>query len=124
MKKISIVAATFIALALASGTAGAADAKKGKKVFNKCKACHTMKAGKNKVGPSLHGIMGRKAASVPKFKYSKAMKTSDLTWDEDTLRKFLAKPKKFLKGTRMSFAGIKKEKQMDNLMAYLKEASK
>ena len=75
MKKLSIVAATFIALALASGAAGAADAKKGKKVFNKCKACHTMKAGKNKIGPSLHGIMGRKAASVPKFKYSKAMKT-------------------------------------------------
>lgn len=124
MKKTSIAAATFIALALAAGTAGAADAKKGKKVFNKCKACHTMKAGKNKIGPSLHGIMGRKAASVPKFKYSKAMKTSGLTWDDATLRKFLTKPKKFLKGTRMAFAGIKKQKQMDDLIAYMKEASK
>ena len=124
MKKLSIVAATFIALALASGTAGAADAKKGKKVFNKCKACHTMKAGKNKIGPSLHGIMGRKAASLPKFKYSKAMKASNLTWDDETLRKFLKKPKKLVKGTRMAFAGIKKKKQMDNLMAYIKEASK
>jgi cytochrome c len=123
MKKLSI-AATFIVLTLASGTAVATDANKGKKVFNKCKACHTMKAGKNKIGPSLHGIMGRKAASVPKFKYSKAMKASGLTWDDKTLRKFLKKPKKLVKGTRMSFAGIKKQKQMDNLMAYLKKASK
>jgi len=123
MKKLSI-AATFIVLTLASGTAVATDANKGKKVFNKCKACHTMKAGKNKIGPSLHGIMGRKAASDPKFKYSKAMKASGLTWDDKTLRKFLKKPKKLVKGTRMSFAGIKKQKQMDNLMAYLKKASK
>jgi cytochrome c len=123
MKKLSI-AATFILLTLASGTAVATDANKGKKVFNKCKACHTMKAGKNKIGPSLHGIMGRKAASVPKFKYSKAMKASGLTWDDKTLRKFLKKPKKLVKGTRRSFAGIKKQKQMDNLMAYLKKASK
>jgi len=123
MKKLSI-AATFIVLTLASGTAVATDANKGKKVFNKCKACHTMKAGKNKIGPSLHGIMGRKAASVPKFKYSKAMKASGLTWDDKTLRKFLKKPKKLVKGTRMSFAGIKKQKQMDNLMAYLKKTSK
>ena len=124
MKKLGIAAATFIALAFASGTAAAADAKKGKKVFNKCKACHAMKAGKNKLGPSLHGIIGRKAASVPKFRYSKAMKVSGLTWDEETLRKFLEKPKKLIKGTRMSFAGIKKQKQMDNLIAYIKEASK
>ena len=123
MKIFSIAAATFIALTLAAGSAGAADAKKGKKVYNKCKACHALKAGKNKVGPSLHGIMGRKAASVPKFKYSKAMKNSDLTWDEATLRKYLKKPRAFVKGTRMAFAGIKKKKDMDNLIAYLKKAS-
>ena len=123
MKLFRIVAAAFTAFTLAAGTAGAADAIKGKKVYNKCKACHALKAGKNKVGPSLHGIMGRKAASVPKFKYSKAMKNSGLIWDEETLRKYLKKPRAFLKGTRMSFAGIKKEKDMDNLIAYLKQVS-
>ena len=67
--------------------------------------------------------MGRKAASEPKFKYTKAMKNFGLTWDEETLREYLKKPRAFLKGTRMSFAGIKKKKDMDNLIAYLKKAS-
>ena len=123
MKIVSITTAAVTALTLAAGTAGAADAQKGKKVYNKCKACHALKAGKNKGGPSLHGIMGRKAASVLKFKYSKAMKNSGLTWDEETLRKYLKKPRAFLKGTRMSFAGIKKERDMDNLIAYLKQVT-
>jgi len=124
MKKLTILAAVFAALAFGTGTASAADAAKGKKVFNKCKACHAVKAGKNKVGPSLHGLMGRKAATVPGFKYSKAMKASGIVWDEANLRGYLEKPRKFLKGTRMAFAGIKKKKQMDNLIAYLKEATK
>ena len=124
MKKLTILAAVFAALALNAGNASAADAAKGKKVYNKCKACHALKAGKNKVGPTLHGLFGRKAATVPGFKYSKAMKASGVTWDEESLRAYLKKPRKFIKGTRMAFAGIKKEKQMDNLVAYLKEATK
>ena len=124
MKKLTILAAVFAALALSAGNASAADAAKGKKVYNKCKACHALKAGKNKVGPTLHGLFGRKAATVPGFKYSKAMKTSGVTWDEESLRAYLKKPRKFIKGTRMAFAGIKKKKQMDNLVAYLKEATK
>ena len=124
MKKLTILAAVFAALALSAGNASAADAAKGKKVYNKCKACHALKAGKNKVGPTLHGLFGRKAATVPNFKYSKAMKTSGVTWDEESLRAYLKKPRKFIKGTRMAFAGIKKKKQMDDLVAYLKEATK
>ena len=124
MKKLTILAAVFAALALSAGNASAADAAKGKKVYNKCKACHALKAGKNKVGPTLHGLFGRKAATVPNFKYSKAMKASGVTWDEKSLRAYLKKPRKFIKGTRMAFAGIKKKKQMDNLVAYLKEATK
>lgn len=123
MKKLTILAAVF-ALALSAGNASAADAEKGKKVYNKCKACHALKAGKNKVGPTLHGLFGRKAATVPNFKYSKAMKASGVTWDEESLRAYLKKPRKFIKGTRMAFAGIKKKKQMDDLVAYLKEATK
>ena len=124
MKKLTILAAVFAALALNAGNASAADAAKGKKVYNKCKACHALKAGKNKVGPTLHGLFGRRAATVPKFKYSKAMKASGVTWDEESLRAYLKKPRKFIKGTRMAFAGIKKKKQMDDLVAYLKEATK
>lgn len=124
MKKLTILAAVFAALALSAGNASAADIAKGKKVYNKCKACHALKAGKNKVGPTLHGLFGRKAATVPNFKYSKAMKASGVTWDEESLRAYLKKPRKFIKGTRMAFAGIKKKKQMDNLVAYLKEATK
>ena len=124
MKKLTILAAVFAALALSAGNASAADAAKGKKVYNKCKACHALKAGKNKVGPTLHGLFGRKAATVPSFKYSKAMKASGVTWDEESLRAYLKKPRKFIKGTRMAFAGIKKKNQMDNLIAYLKESTK
>ena len=113
--------AAALAVMMAAGTVDAADAKKGKKVFNKCKACHTIKkGGKNKVGPNLHGIVGKKAAQVKGFKYSKAMKASGLTWDEATLDKFLTKPKKMMKKTKMAFAGLKKKSQRDNVIAYLK----
>jgi len=122
MKSTKILAiGTLIALSLSATSAMATgDVTKGAKVFKKCKACHTVdEGGKNKIGPNLFGISGRSAASVEGFKYSKAMKGSGLTWDDATLDSFLKKPKKFLKGTKMSFAGVKKEKQRINLIAYL-----
>ena len=122
IRRIAKLALALVtATALMSGAALAAgDAAKGKKVFNKCKACHSLKAGKNKIGPSLNGIIGRAAGSVDGFKYSKAMKGSGLTWDEETLKKYLTKPKKFIKKTKMSFGGLKKESQRADLIAYLK----
>ncbi len=116
--------AAIVALALAAGAAQAADVKKGKKVFNKCKACHTVKkGGAKKIGPNLYGVVGRKAAMIEGFKYSSAMKESGLTWDEATLDKFLKKPKKMVKKTKMSFAGLRKDKQRANVIAYLKSHS-
>ncbi len=107
--------AAFAAPALAAG-----DADAGKKVFNKCKACHSMNEGKNKVGPTLFKIIGRDAAAIESFKYSKALKASGLTWDEETLTRFLTKPKAAVPGTRMAFRGLKNEADIENLIAWMK----
>ncbi|MEM7268772.1 MAG: c-type cytochrome [Pseudomonadota bacterium] len=95
------------------------DVKKGKKVFKKCKACHQLKAGKHKVGPSLAGILGQPAGAQEGFRYSKAMADSGLTWDVDTMTAFLTKPKDVLKKTSMAFRGLKKPEDIENLLAYL-----
>ena len=124
--KSSGIASLLIAgaLALASQSALAQDAGKGEKVYKKCKACHALEAGKNKVGPSLAGIFGRKAGSVEGFKYSKAMTESGIVWDEKTIGEFLTKPKDVVPKTRMAFPGLKKEADRADLIAYLKEATK
>ncbi len=123
MKKF---AAALTALAL-TGMAGAAlaegDAAAGEKVFKKCKACHMVgDSAKNKVGPLLNGIVGNEIASVDGFKYSKAFlakKDEGLIWTEEVLDAYLTKPKKYIKGTKMSFAGLKKEGDRANVIAYL-----
>jgi cytochrome c len=80
--------------------------------------------GKNKVGPNLNGIFGRKIATADGFKrYSKAFKGSDIVWDDETLDGFIEAPKKYIKKTRMSFAGLRKEQDRADLIAYLKEAT-
>ena len=119
MKKylVFVTAAAGILMAL---PAQAGDAKAGEKVFRKCKACHYVDKEKNKSGPHLVNIVGRAAGSVDGFKYSKAMKNSGLTWDEATLAEFLKKPKAYLKGTKMAFAGLRKDKDIDDVIAYLK----
>lgn len=113
------------AVILASGTTSAAgDAKKGKRIFNKCKACHSLAAGKKKIGPSLHGIFGRTSGTDAKFKFSSAMKKAKIVWSEKTLDAYIAKPRKLVPGTKMAFPGLKKQQDRDNLIAYLKEATK
>lgn len=125
--KILFAAALGFAMALGSQAALAeGDAEAGKKVYKKCAACHSIKAGKKKVGPSMAGIVGRAAASVEGFKYSKAMKAygeGGAAWDDATLDAFLTKPKKAVKGTKMGFRGLKKEEQRADLIAYLNTLS-
>src|SRR6516165_11981481 len=97
----------------------AADVEAGKAEFKKCALCHTTEASKNKVGPSLFGVVGRKSASLDNFAYSDAMKKFDHVWDDETLDKYLADPRALVPGTRMIFTGIKDEKERQDVIAYL-----
>jgi cytochrome c len=115
-----MVAAASV-LMLSAGTARAQDADAGKKVFNPCRACHVLDQPTNRIGPHLVGLIGRKAGSVEGFSYSDAMKNSGITWDEESLSKYLKDPKGFIAGNKMAFAGVKKDDDLKNLIAYLKE---
>lgn len=113
-------------LILGMGTTFAAaegDSEKGKRVFNKCKACHQIGEGaKTRTGPILTGILDAAAASDPEFDYSSAMKDAaadGLVWDHEALATFLAKPRDFVPGTKMSFSGLRKESDIEDLLAYL-----
>ena len=101
------------------------DAKKGEKVFNKCKACHAVgDDAKNKVGPILNGVVGAEAGHIEDFKYSKALlekAEEGLVWDEETLTAYLTDPKEVIPGGSMSFAGLRKEDDVANVIAFLSE---
>ena len=124
LRMLTTTMTAAVLLGLIAGSALSADVKKGKKVFNKCKACHVADKEKNKVGPHLVGMFGRKAGTVEGFKYSKAMKDSGIEWSAETLTQYLKKPKDYVPGTKMVFAGLKKDSQIENLIAYLEEATK
>jgi len=109
----------------AAAPAAAQDAAAGQRVYNQCRACHTVdQGGRNAVGPNLHGVVGRKAASVEGFRYSGPMRekaSGGLTWNEDQLRAYLRNPKEVVPGGSMSYPGLKNEQQLNDLVAYLKQ---
>ena len=114
----------FVALLAVAGVgqAQAQDAAAGEKVFAVCKACHQIgENAKNVVGPELNGVIGRHSGSVAGCSYSPANKNSNLTWDEETFKKYIKDPKAMVPGTKMIFAGIKDEKKINDLVAYLKQ---
>ena len=106
----------------AIGPGYAQDAASGEKIFVQCKACHQIgESAKNAVGPVLNGLFGRKAGTIEGFSYSPANKNSGITWDEATFREYIRDPKAKVPGTKMTFPGLKDPKQIDDIVAYLKQ---
>ena len=126
-RDILLISASVIALSSFDARAQEGDAAAGATVFKKCATCHIVESDKNKVGPSLNGLFGRKAGTHPDFAYSAAMKAagdSGVVWDETALRDYLHNPKAKVKGTKMAFAGLKDDQEITDLIAYLKQYSK
>ena len=96
----------------------------GEKIFKKCAACHSIvKGGKNKIGPALYSVVGRKVGKVADYKYSKALAAYDKKWTFEELNGFLIKPSKYIKGTKMAYAGLRKEKDRASVIKYLNQNS-
>ena len=120
--KVKVIGIAVVALAASVGAAAAQDAAAGEKVFAKCKICHQVGEGaKNAVGPVLNGVVGRKAGSEEGYNYSTANKGSGLTWDDATLKQYLKNPRAMVPGTKMIFPGISSEKDIEDVIAYLKQ---
>jgi len=117
--KLSIIAAAISVVCLSSAAYADGDTVAGKSVFNKCAICHSPAQGKNSVGPTLFGVVGRQSASVDGFKYSDAMKAANKTWDAATLDTYLTNPKAMVPGTKMVFAGLPNPEDRANVIAYL-----
>jgi cytochrome c len=125
MKTWAVAVVAAIAGLATEASAQSGDAAKGQRVFNQqCRACHTVdKDGASAIGPNLHGLFGRKAGTLAGFEYSEAMKTSGIVWDDKTLAEYNRDPKGKVPGTKMVFNGVKQQAQLDDLMAYLKQAT-
>lgn len=123
MQLTVMVGAAGLVIAMA-GQCLAQDAAAGEKVFAKCKACHVVEGDTNKIGPSLKGVVGRTAGTHEGFRYSKAMAEAGekgLVWNDETLAEYLRDPKAYIKGNKMAFVGLKKDEDLANVIAYLKQ---
>jgi cytochrome c len=107
-----------------AANAAAADMAHGKNLFEECAACHALESGKQGLGPSLSGLMGRKAGSLEDFRYSPAMKRSGITWTRETLGSFLEEPQRDIAGNRMPYSGMPERKDREDLLEYLLQATK
>ena len=125
MKKLTASALIVLASSVAASAALAQDVAAGKSSFNKCLACHAIGEGaKNKVGPELNGLDGRKSGTAPDYSYSDANKNSGITWNEAEFKDYIKDPKAKVPGTKMIFAGIKNEKEINDLWAYVSQYDK
>ncbi|MGJ4930635.1 cytochrome c-550 CycA [Bradyrhizobium sp. HKCCYLS2038] len=125
MKKLTLTTFIIVASSSLASAALAQDAAAGKTSFNKCLPCHAIGEGaKNKVGPELNGLDGRKSGTVADYNYSDANKNSGITWNEAVFKEYIKDPKAKIPGTKMTFAGIKNETEINNLWAYVSSFDK
>jgi len=115
---------TVVLITMSAPSFAAGDAARGAEVFNRCAICHSMAAAENGIGPSLHGIIGRKAGTEPNYNFSKAMTASGIVWDDALLKKFLADPEAAVPGTKMHSGAVDDPQAIDDLIAYLKQGAK
>lgn len=123
MKHLFATATTLLVLAGNISTSQASEeamAAAGQEIFSRCQSCHTLIPSQNSFGPSLIGVYGRKAASLPRFAYSDALRASGITWSDDTLRQWIAGNDEFVPGTRMRHVAITDQAEQDYLIAFLK----
>ena len=121
----AILSSLVLVLPFLSQPAAAQDASAGERSFAKCRACHQIGEGaRNLVGPELNGLIGRHSGAVEGYSYSAANKNSGLTWDEATFAEYIKDPRTKIPGTKMIFAGIKSEKEIKDLTAFLKQFDK
>ena len=125
MKKMTLSVLVVIGSTALASAAMAQDVAAGKTSFNKCMACHAIGEGaKNKIGPELNGLNGRKSGTAPGYSYSDANKNSGITWNEAEFKDYIKDPKAKIPGTKMAFAGIKNEKEAGDLWAYISQFDK
>jgi len=121
MRMVRLAAATLMATGLASAAA-AQDLAAGEQSFRKCSPCHSVgEDARNKVGPVLNGLDGRKSGTVAEYSYSEANKKAEITWNEATFKEYIQNPMSRVPGTKMAFAGIKNDKEIGDLWGYLKQ---
>ncbi len=120
--KYLVVLTAVVTLTTAGVAHADGDAARGEKRFEECAACHKMAPGEDNVGPSLHGVFGRKAGTLTDFRYSPALKRSGITWTPQTLDTFLADPQKVVPANRMPYAGLADTSDRADLIAYLQKA--
>src|SRR5664280_1968286 len=125
MKNLTLSALLVLATSAAASSALAQDVAAGKASFNKCMACHAIGEGaKNKVGPELNGLDGRKSGTVEGYNYSDANKNSGITWNEAQFKEYIKDPKAKVPGTKMAFAGIKREQEVNDIWAFISQYDK
>ena len=122
MIRSAVALCLSLGLATAAAAQDAGDPKAGATVFKKCAPCHKVGEGaENSVGPELNGLFGRPAGSVAGYSYSEANRTSGIVWTGDVFADYIRAPQKVVKGTKMTFAGLKKDKDVADIIAYLKQ---
>lgn len=120
---LSLIASALLGVSAPPASADSAT-ERGEAIYKQCAVCHSLKEGVTLAGPSLHDLLGRKAASLDSFPYSDAMYSADFVWDDDHLAKWVADPRAMIPGTKMQTPGIKDTAQIADLIAYLKEATR